>query len=207
MLNRHVVLMSCNEYLLYLILEAFKELLFPFKWSLYIVPVLGPKLVEIMQSPVPILLGLNSTQVTVAQALKENPTACILDIDSNILCNSNESLLCDCQKGIISRKLQLLKAYYYVSKERLSSYRMHSLEKNIDDTEFVNTVKTLVEGNSKEKEKIFISLIKHVFLDFFIKGLGEFNQFFVFDDDSFIFDNEKFLSSIKKCESCRMEDF
>ena len=98
MLNRHVFLMSCNEYLLYLILEAFKELLFPFKWSLYIVPVLGPKLVEIMQSPVPILLGLNSTQVTVAQALKENPTACILDIDSNILCNSNESLLCDCQK-------------------------------------------------------------------------------------------------------------
>ena len=208
-MNRHVCLMSCNEYLLYLILGAFKELLFPLKWSLYIVPVLGPHLLEIMQSPVPILVGVNSTQVTIEEALQENPNACILDIDSNILHNSNTLLLCHCQKDIISKKLQLIKAYYYVSGSRLSTYRMHNLEKNIDDKEFVDTAKMMIDENPDEKEKIFISLIKNVFLDFFTKGLSSFNKHFSFDTlfEKFEFNHQRFLDSVTKCESCKMGEF
>ena len=214
-LNKHAFLMSCNEYLLYLILEAFKELLFPLKWSLYIVPVLSPNLLEVTASPVPILIGLNNTKVKVQQVLRENPTACILDIDSNILYNSNPQMLCNCQKSIISKKLQLVKAYYYVSKERLGSYRMHSLEINIDDNEFVNTAKLLIEGNQKEKEKererekIFISLIKHIFLDFFIKGLGKINTYCTYEsfEEKFEFNKNKFLQFVKECEICKMKEF
>lgn len=208
LLNKHAFLRSCNEYLLYLILEAVKELLFPLKWSLYIVPVLGPKLIEYMSSPVPILIGINSAQVSVEAALKENPSAVILDIDSNILYNSSSSL-CDCQTAIISKKLQLVKAYYYVKRDRLSTYRMNSLENNIDDEEFVRTAKTLLTSSLDDREKIFIALIRHIFLDFFIRGLGKFSVFFTYDsfEERFEFSTEKFLQSIKKCSHCKMEEF
>ncbi|OMJ94290.1 hypothetical protein SteCoe_2635 [Stentor coeruleus] len=208
LLNKHAFIRSCNEYLLYLILEAVKELLFPLKWSLYIVPVLGPKLIEYMSSPVPILIGINSAQVSVEAALKENPSAVILDIDSNILYNSSSSL-CDCQTSVISKKLQLVKAYYYVKRDRLSAYRMNSLENNIDDEEFIRTAKTLLTTSLEDKEKIFIALIRHIFLDFFIRGLGKFNVFFTYDsfEERFEFSNEKFLQSIKKCSHCKMEKF
>ncbi|OMJ69290.1 hypothetical protein SteCoe_33011 [Stentor coeruleus] len=208
LLNKHAFIRSCNEYLLYLILEAVKELLFPLKWSLYIVPVLGPKLIEYMSSPVPILIGINSTQVSVESALKENPSAVILDIDSNILYNSSSSL-CDCQTAIISKKLQLAKAYYYVKRDRLSTYRMNSLENNIEDEEFVRTAKTLLTTSLEDREKVFIALIRHIFLDFFIRGLGKFNVFFTYDsfEEHFEFSTEKFLQSIKKCSHCKMEEF
>lgn len=208
LLNKHAFLRSCNEYLLYLILEAFKELLFPLKWSLYIVPVLGPKLIEYLSSPVPILIGINSNLVSIEAALKENPSAAILDIDSNILYNSSTSL-CDCQAAIISKKLQLVKAYYYVNKNRLSTYRMNSLENNIDDEEFVQTAKTLLTANPHDRERIFIALIRHIFLDFFIRGLGKFNRFFTYEsfEEKFEFNTASFLQSVKKCEECKMEEF
>lgn len=208
MLNKPVFLMSCNEYLLYLILEAFKELLFPLKWTLYIVPVLGPKLTEYLAAPVPILIGLNSTQITIQEALKFNPTAHILDIDSNLLYNSSHSL-CDCQRASISKKLQLVKAYYYVNRERLSAYRMNSLENNIEDEELVKTAKSMLTAESHEREKIFISLVRHIFLSFFITGLDRFNKYFTYDSfkEKFNFDSEKFLTTIKKCKSCKMEEF
>jgi DENN (AEX-3) domain len=208
-LNKCVFFMSYNEYLLYLILEAFKQLLFPFKWSLCIVPVLGPSLFTYLETPVPILIGLNSSHFTVQEALKGNPIACILDIDSNLLHNSNTTILCNCQKAIISKKLQLLKAYYYVNKDRLSSYRMNSLEANIDDVNFVNIAKTIIEANPKDAENIFIALVKHTFLDFFIQGIGRCNKYFLYDSfkESFEFDKTKFLQSIKTCDSCKMKEF
>ena len=109
----------------------------------------------------------------------------------------------------MSKKLQLIKAYYYVSGSRLSTYRMHNLENNIDDKEFVNTVKMMINENPEEKEKIFIALIKNVFLDFFIKGLSRFNKHFTYDSfkEKFEFDNQKFLDSVKQCETCKMGEF
>ena len=208
-LNLNVFLMSCNEYLLYLILQAFKELLFPLRWSLYVVPVLGPKLMNYLAAPVPIIIGVNSTLITVQQALAENPNASILDIDSNTLYSNTESQLCNCAKASLSKKLQLVKTYYYVDQQRFRSYKMTNLELHIDDLEFVNSVKSLPLRTSEDKEKAFISLIKHIFLEFFIQGLGNFEKFFeeeTFSDHS-EFNSNEFLKYVKKCENCKMEKY
>lgn len=208
-LNQYVFFMSNNEYLLYLIFSAFNQLLFPLKWSLYIVPVLGPKLKEYLSVPVPIIIGLNSTLITMQEAINANPKASILDIDSNYFYSSSKSLLCNCQKEIISNKIQLVKAYYYVSRERFRCFKLVNLEKLINEVDFVNTTKTLVLKNSEEKEKVFISLIKHIFLDFFVVGLGDFEGYYM--QDAFTekeeFNESEFLNNIQSCNSCTMKEF
>lgn len=208
-LNHYVFFMSSNEYLLYLIFSAFNELLFPLKWSLYLVPVLGPKLKEFLSAPVPIIIGLNSNHITLNEALNANPKASILDIDSNSFYSSSESLLCNCKKEVISKKIQLVKAYYYVNRERFRCYRLNNLEKSINDVDFVNTAKMLVLKNPEEKEKVFITLIKNIFLDFFCKGLENFESHFLenaFTDEQ-EFNTSAFLESAELCSSCKMDKF
>ena len=208
-LNHYVFFMSSNEYLLFLIFSAFNELLFPLKWALYLVPVLGPKLKEFLSAPVPIIVGLNSNHISLSEALNANPKASILDIDSNSFYSTNESLLCNCKKEMMSKKIQLVKAYYYVHRQRFRCYRLNNLEKSINDVDFVNTAKMLVLKSPKEKEVVFITLIKNIFLDFFCKGLGGFERHF---DENALggkeeFNCSSFLGSVELCGSCIMDKF
>jgi hypothetical protein len=209
LLGKTVFFCSCDEYILYLVLDAFKQIIFPFKWPYYIIPVLGPNLIDYLAVPVPILVGFNTTLISVQEALYHDPKACVLDIDSNILHSTHESLICNCEKISISKKLQLIKTHYYVDYERFRTYRMNFLEISVQDSDFLNTLKNMMIRSDGEKEKIFVELVRNVFLDFFTTAFENFKKNFKYDSltQMMEFRNEEFLASIKTCENCSMEEF
>ena len=209
LLGKTVFFCSCDEYILYLVLDAFKQIIFPFKWPYYVIPVLGPDLIDYLAVPVPILVGFNTTLISPKEALSHDPKACVLDIDSNILHSAHNPLICECEKTSISKKLQLIKAHYYVDYERFRSYRMNSLETCVQDSDFLNTLKLMMIRSDEEKEKIFVELVRNVFLEFFTTAFENFKKNFKYDSltQMMEFRNEEFLASVKTCENCSMEEF
>ncbi|CAG9326655.1 SCD1_2 [Blepharisma stoltei] len=211
LLNKHAFLLSCNEYLLYLVLEAFKILLFPMKWTLSYIPVLAEGGVDVLGIPTPVLIGINSDHISAEEAIEADDSATILDIDSNILYTSEKSVLCDCVKANISRKIQLAKAYYYVNSDRLSTFRMTSLEENLEDKLFVKTARKLLETwDDTERDQIFVSLIRHAFFNEFIVGISKFSDFTYLDtqDNNWKIHKQLFLEKVKNCTSkCTMTNF
>ncbi|CAG9326026.1 SCD1_1 [Blepharisma stoltei] len=210
LLNKHAFLVSCNEYLLYLVLEAYKILLFPMKWSLSYIPVMPVHDVDYMEIPTPILIGINSNVISVEEAKRADSDATILDIDSNILYTSEKPLLCDCVKSKISKKIQLAKAYYYVNRNRLNTFRMHSLEQNLEDNQYVSTAKKLLSTpEGPERDEIFVSLIRHAFFKEFVIGIGKFSDYLSYRTMKKEYEMQKdlFLQEVKTCGTCTMKEF
>ncbi|CAG9329704.1 unnamed protein product [Blepharisma stoltei] len=210
LLSKHAFIHSGNEYLLFLILEAFKIILFPMTWTMNYVPVLSSHLTDYMQTPTPILIGFNSKQISKEEAVAKDPEATILDVDSNILYSQSEPLLCNCVKAKLSKKLQLAKAYYYVNRGRLNTFRMNTLEKNIKDPLFVNTARKLLEPiESDEREQIFVSLVRHSFLEVFIEGIGNFSKYLKYSEETKLFDfqEDDFIKDVSLCSNCKMQEF
>ena len=211
LLNSHVFLLCSNEYLLFLILDAFKQLIFPMNWTLTIIPVLSPQMKDYMNAITPIMIGINSKKISKEQAKIEEGDATILDVDSSSLYSKNESLLCECMKKEIFSKLQLAKVYYYVNNERLFTYGMESLEENVSDKDFVMRVREMARINGeKDKEKAFVELVRRVFFDFF-KKISDYKKFMVYDDveDEYVFQAEKFIDQVEVCSNpqCKMPKF
>ncbi|CAG9323363.1 unnamed protein product [Blepharisma stoltei] len=211
LLSRHAFIFSCNEYLLFLALEAFKKLIFPMNWTMSYIPVLSKHLLDYLQVPVPVLIGLNNKYIPKEEAISKEPDAMILDIDSNILYNTVPSLLCDCEKALLCKKIQLLKAYYYVNYERLYSFNTHQLEESIPDKEFIKNAEKLLEPLERaERQECFVTLLRHAFLDIFLKGISKFSAYLVKDEETrqFEFQEDEFLQNISLCsESCKMKEF
>lgn len=211
LLNSHVFLLCSNEYLLFLILDAFKQLIFPMNWTLTIIPVLSPQLKDYMNAITPIMLGINSKKMSKEQAKIEEGDATILDVDSSSLYSKNESLLCECVMKEIFSKLQLAKVYYYVNNERLFTYGMGSLENNVADKEYVEKVRKMAMiKNRKNKEKAFVGLVRLAFFDFF-KRISNFKDFMQFDssENEYVFEAEAFIAQVDTCSSpdCKMPAF
>lgn len=174
------------------------------------VPVLSSHLTEYMEVPAPILIGFNSNFITKEEAILKDPDATILDVDSNILYSKTSALLCNCAKAKLSKKLQLTKAYYYVNRGRLNTFRMNSLEKNINDDLFVKTARKLLDNlENEEREQIFVSLVRHAFLEVFIDGMSDFSVYLKYSEESkqFEFQEEKFIENIKSCSNCKSKEF
>lgn len=180
------------------------------KWTLSYIPILGKHDADYMEIPTPILIGINSNIISVEEAMRADQDATILDIDSNILYTSEKPLFCDCVKSRISKKIQLAKAYYYVSRNRLNTFRMHSLEQNLEDEQYVHTARrllTIPEG--QERDEVFVSLIRHAFFKEFAFGIGKFADYLSYKSMKREYEIQKdlFLHNVKTCERCTMKEF
>ena len=208
-LNKHAFLMSCNEYLLFIIIEGFKSLLFPLTWTCNIIPVLSPHLIDFIECPVPILIGLNSTRISKETALSSEQDKVILDIDSNMIYCKPVSTICQCVRSNISKKLQLIKTYYYTTRQRLANFRNLQMEKSVGDADFVaNARRLLVARDAVDRENLFVDLVKQVFFSVFLQGLETFEDFISKgNDQKIIFDKHSFIDSQGYCRKCKDKEF
>lgn len=229
MTNKHVFLMSCNEYLLFLIIQAFRSLMFPMKWEDKVIPVLAPHLIDVLDCPFPILIGINTSKIPKDQAFERLEGKIILDIDSNTIYYEPskdisisqastaeskafpkyEELLCECEKSSISRKLQLVKSYYYVDSKRISIFRKLQMEKGIDDQGFVENARKLLEiQDSEEKENLFVELVKMIFFKVIADGMNGIELFMKKKHKhDYVFDKEAFRANQGYCKKCRNNEF
>lgn len=211
LVDKYACVISCNDYLLFLILEAMKMLLFPFELQTTCVAVVGPGLINMVtESIVPIIIGVNSSTISLAEARERMQGATILDIDSNILYSGVNFPLCNCVKSRLSKKLQLAKAYYFVNSERLHTFRLWALEKNIDNRGYAAFAKKIMKvRDTFEKEQLFITCVKHAFFYELYIVLRNYEDFLIYQplNRAYEFQKEEFISQISCCEENQMREF
>jgi hypothetical protein len=169
LLNKHLFVISSNDYLLFSVLEAMKILIFPLRWDLNIIPVLNPSLSDYMGSVPPIMIGINSSNFEKHQLLAKEKDDVVLNIDSGSFFHSGQSQrpsLCECTFQALYNKIQLIKNYSKHSKEKISELGLSCLEDLVDDKKFVEEAKKLLKIQNG-KEKIFNNLVQKVFFSFF----------------------------------------
>ena len=175
---------------------------------MYCIPVLGPHLVGYLESPVPIIIGINTSKISKSLAFNTEQSKVILDIDSNIIYSTNKNSLCYCIRNTISLKLQLIKTYYYVHNKRIRILRRVEMENQIDDKEFVEKARKLLETDDKDlKQNIFVDLIRQIFFSVFVEGFGDIEELFVENDYGVEFNRQKFLENHGKCKKCGNSEF
>ena len=209
LLGKSVVVMSANEYNIYLVLQAFFSLIFPFKPSQFCVPIIDSNDLPQLLSNKPLIVGFNPGKKSIHEIKLIDPSLNLLNIDSNSLHLAQDSVLCNCVRGTLGQKLQYLKSFYYVDPERLNIYRMTSLEKAIQEPSFFKQVKHLAEARSfKTKSRIFVELVRKIFFNVFYENLADFNKFIIDQSLSGIeFQKDLFMQKVKKCENCSIEEF
>jgi hypothetical protein len=209
LLEKSVVLMSANSYNIYLVMQAFVSLVFPFKPSQFCIPIIDPNELPSLLSNKPLIVGLSPGKKTFEDFKMIDSDLNLLNIDSNFLSLSKDLVLCDCFRARLGQKLQYLKAHYYVDPERLNIYRMTSLEKAINETHFFKQVRRLADERSfKNKSRLFVELVRKVFFCVFLENLSDFPKFLIDQALSGLeFQKDLFMQKVKKCSNCQIEDF
>lgn len=210
LLGKSLVVLSSSSYTNYLIVQALISLIFPFRPIQTCFPVAYPVIFRDVLSNKPLIIGINSSLYTLENIVAIDPSINVLDIDSNIIHSADTSLLCDCFKCSIGQKIQYTKLYYYTDRDRLNIYRTDALEKSINDPDFIKRVKFLIHAyNQKEKNEVFVDVIRHIFFELFHKNLLEYQNFIAVQSltDVTEFHDDLFLKNIKMCETCNMSLF
>ena len=215
LLNKHLFVISSNNYLLFTVLEAMKILIFPLRWDLNIIPVLNPSLSDYMGSVPPIMIGINSEYVEKYQLFAKDKEYVVLNLDTGTFTYPDkanaglQSGLCDCKFQLLYNKLQLIRNYQKHSKEKVFDLGLNSLEDLVPDKVFVSLARNLLTcSESEEKEEVFNSLVQQVFFGFF-EQIINFEQFMdEMNGGEVMFITEKFIEQIKTCgPECKMKDF
>ena len=210
LLGKSLVLCSSNDYKIYLVMQALISLIFPFKISQFCMPLAAPVIFQEILSNKPLILGINSSYLAFEDIIVIDPELNILDIDSNTMHCFDEAFLCDCIKCELGQKLQYLKAYYYVDRDRLNIYRMNAMGKNMDDQDFISRSQPLIDCiDHSQRDVLFVELVREVFFSVFYKSLHDYSKFTVYQSltSSHEFLNDDFLETLQQCEKCTLPTF
>ena len=206
-----MVILSNNNYKIYLVLQALSSLLFPFVLTQYCLPLSSIKILNEVFSNKPIIIGINSENcLSYEDIIAIDPELNVLDIDSNFIYSFNKFSMCDCIVTELGQKIQYLKAFYYIEKERLSIFRMSSLEKIIKDQAFIHKARILFGNiNGHVKDEIFVELIRETFFFLFFKYMHDYNSFIAIQSLTGVleFQSDLFLERLEKCANCTQEAF
>ena len=136
----------------------------------------------------------------------------VLDIDNNrIFFAAKKSCLCECQTTPIANKLHLAKKHFYICGDRIENIGKKYLETSVNDENFIKIAKKMHKiRNEKEKEKVFVLLIKNSFFKFF-QCLKNIEECIIVNGESMVYDlnNDKFIEMASKCQKidCVMPKF
>jgi DENN (AEX-3) domain len=208
-LFKKAFLLSSNQYLLSIIFQGILSIMFPLSWVSVCIPVLSPNLIGYTEAPVPILAGIDTNKISKQTILEVDQEKVILDIDSNMIYSAHISTLCKCVRNSMSKKLQLIKIYYYTDKPRLATYRRLEIENSINDPDFIQKArKLLLIENIEEKEKLFADLIKLVFFDVLFDGLSDIESYLIEEGSGdYRLDKERFIKDKGHCKVCKSSEF
>jgi DENN (AEX-3) domain len=207
--NYPIFIMSSNEYLLYLIIDAFEQLIYPLKWASTVISILREDTKRLISSPFPIFAGVNNKEYTIEFIKSNSENPIILDIDNKSLFYNFDSFLCECCSRPLLNKLKLIKAYYSVAPDRIFLIDIKGLEENISDQKLLDKARNLITNKDQvSRENDFLELIRSLFLDFFQK-LNDTKLFMNKKENEDEFMDQEFVNALEKCEKndCKMPYF
>ena len=147
--EKHVILISDQSYLLFIICDALMSLIFPFKWFHTYIATLPSGQLDYLESPTPYLMGvLNSSETSFAKLSENYPGNVVVDVNSNMVNKNAVSYLGEKEESELRKKIQLIKHKYLFSIEEIEKEEAYEAQFPVEDIQaaFFDVVKgTLVE--------------------------------------------------------------
>ena len=105
----------------------------------------------------------------------------------------------------------MAKKHFYICGDRIENIGKKYLETSVNDEDFIKIAKKMHKiRNEKEKEKVFVLLIKNSFFKFF-QCLKNIEECIIVNGESMVYDlnNDKFIEMASKCQKidCVMPKF
>ena len=168
LLEKKIILLCSSKCTLGQICLGIISLLFPFKYYHTIIPILPEKLIEFLDSPMPIIVGINYPI-----NLNDLPhDFLILNVDNNSFQNYYDKIpkLPNKLNNLLLKKLNKIKGKYNLDNPIKAKERM----------DFNDNIKPLIDEDEK-KVKINVSEIRDIFYDVFIHMFKNYEKYFNLD--------------------------
>ena len=168
LLEKKIILLCSSKCTLGQICLGIISLLFPFKYYHTIIPILPEKLIEFLDSPMPIIVGINYPI-----NLNDLPhDFLILNVDNNCFQNYYDKIpkLPNKLNNLLLKKLNKIKGKYNLDNPIKAKERM----------DFNDNIKPLIDEDEK-KVKINVSEIRDIFYDVFIHMFKNYEKYFNLD--------------------------
>ena len=192
--EKHIIIISNQNMPLFCICESLRFLLFPFRWLHCYIPNLPYDQISLLDSPMPYLIGINTTK-TSAQDLSINfPSHIICEVGTSTLYGNISNLkLPKNEEKKIKSKLILLKSKYKNKYDELEIEGVHY------NSASKRSSKNL---NSEEYEDIDFSLsfaqnVQNIFFRIFRNNLKNIKKEFITNN---VFNSQNFLNSFEQEE-------
>ena len=164
--EKHIIIIANQNMPLFCICESLRFLLFPFRWLHSYIPNLPYDQIGYLESPMPYLIGLNTTKTSAVDLANTFPSHIICDVGTSTLYGNVSNLKLPINEEMkIKTKLLYLKSKYKNNYDDLdiegyscnSSSRGSSKNSNADDLEDVDFSLSFAQN----VQNIFFSIFKN----------------------------------------------
>ena len=198
--EKHVILIANQNMPLFCICESLRFLLFPLRWLHLYIPNLPYEQMSYLDSPMPYLIGINTTKTNAQDLINTFPSHIICDVSTSTLYGNISNLKLPFNEELkIKTKLILLKSKYKNNYDELdidgysyTSSRCSSKISNMDEYEDVDFNLSFAQNAQNIFFRIFKNSLKNLKKEYIINN--------VFNSQNFLnsFEEEEYKSFFEK---------
>ena len=191
--EKHIILIANQNMPLFCICESLRFLLFPLRWLHLYIPNLPYEQMSYLESPMPYLIGINSTKTNAQDLINAYPSHIICEVGTSTLYGNVSNLKLPLNEEMkIKTKLLLLK----------SKYKNNYDELDIDGYSYNSSRRSSKTSNMDEYEDVDFNLsfaqnVQNIFFRIFKNSLKNFKKEYIVNN---VFNSQNFLNSFEQDE-------
>ena len=191
--EKHIIIIANQNMPLFCICESLRFLLFPLRWLHLYIPILPYEQISYLESPMPYLIGLNTSKTNAQDLINSFPSHIICEVGTSTLYGNVSNLKLPINEEMkIKTKLLLLKSKYKNKYDEIdvgeyshNSSRRSSKSLNLDEFEDIDFNLSFAQN------------VQNIFFRFFRNSLKNFKKEYIINN---IFNSQNFLNSFEQEE-------
>ena len=193
LLEKKILFIDDDYTRLSLVTDNFLSLLYPFQWEHTYIPIMSDQMLQMIQSFLPFVNGINMTLIPlVKQILEENQTEDNSELFL-IYINQNKFKLGSSLRNINKKKYKYLQDNAPSLPTQMEKELKNKLKKIKEELD------SYLKANQKNKKIDLIEFdlkIKNVFIEMFVQMFHDYYKYMTFLDDDVVFNKSLFLEKI-----------
>ena len=185
--EKHIIIIANQNMPLFCICESIQRLLFPFRWLHPYVPNLPYDQIGYLDSPLPYLIGINSSRTSAQDLNNSFPSHIICEVGTSTLYGNVSNLKLPINEEMkIKTKLLLLKSKYK------NNYDEFDVEGHSNDSSGRTTKISTDEYEDVDFKLSFAQNVQNIFFRIFKRNLMNVKKEYITNN---VFNSQKFLNS------------
>ena len=203
--EKHIILISNQNMPLFCICESLRYLIFPFRWLHLYIPNLPYEQISFLDSPMPYLIGLNTSKTNAQDLINSFPSHIICDVGTSTLYGNISNLKLPINEEMkIKTKLLLLKSKNKNNYDDLdiegyshNSSERQSKSSNLEEYEDVDFNLSFAQNVQNIFFRIFKNNLKNIKKDYIINNVFNVQNFLnSFDQEEYKLFFEKIVKTL-----------